>query len=466
MSVLVLQHGEEELDEQNDGAAFDFSESLPVLLNFPPTLCLARIDAIVSDMRERVRSTTGGLTCSAGVAPNFLLAKIASDRNKPNGQLIVSNEHKKVTEFLHPLPTRKVSGIGRVTEKILNAFDIFTVEHLYNERALVRFLFEDSSTAAFLLRASVGCSSSDGKVSEEDSSSSHQKGISRERTMQPGKSWAELNSKLEEIAQLLSQDMQSKNLSSQTVTVKVKMSTYDCLSRSRTLPRGVFVQSADDLFEVAAELMLEIRQKEMTSNSKGKSVARALFSVRLLGIRCSNLVGDGERRCAASNQRKIDRFFQNPPPTKKSEDDASATVLSKEAYQHAQTNATTKVAAKDVINPYSPKRPADKAALPTRDDAATAMKDGHDTSPTTTTTTNAVTSTASPPPAQSMECPVCGVQVSVDDNDALNSHLDACLNGTIVRQAIREESARADAGLQRRKPSRSLTDFFRSDTAS
>jgi DNA polymerase IV len=60
------------------------------------------------------------LTASAGIGPNKLVAKIASDINKPNGQYEVKPE--KVPEFMLPLPVRKLWGIGAVTEeKLLRA---------------------------------------------------------------------------------------------------------------------------------------------------------------------------------------------------------------------------------------------------------------------------------------------------------------------------------------------------------
>ena len=57
------------------------------------------------------------LTASAGVGPNKLVAKIASEINKPNGQYEVKPE--KVPEFMEPLPVRKLWGIGAVTEEKL-----------------------------------------------------------------------------------------------------------------------------------------------------------------------------------------------------------------------------------------------------------------------------------------------------------------------------------------------------------
>ena len=106
-----------------------------------------------------------------------------------------------VIPFLYPLPVRKVGGIGRVTEKTLQAFGIHTVQDMYQQRALVRFLFKPAS-AGSLLRASLGCSSRDGSMGDdnEDEEETGQKGISRERTFQSGKPFSEINAKLEEIA--------------------------------------------------------------------------------------------------------------------------------------------------------------------------------------------------------------------------------------------------------------------------
>ena len=64
------------------------------------------------------------LTASAGIAPNKLVAKIASDLNKPNGQYEVAPEN--VPEFMAALPVRKIWGIGAVTEQKLQERGITT----------------------------------------------------------------------------------------------------------------------------------------------------------------------------------------------------------------------------------------------------------------------------------------------------------------------------------------------------
>lgn len=65
-----------------------------------------------------------GLTCSAGVAPNKLIAKIASDFRKPAGLTVIPPE--RVRAFVGPLPVRKLSGVGPVTERRLGELGIHT----------------------------------------------------------------------------------------------------------------------------------------------------------------------------------------------------------------------------------------------------------------------------------------------------------------------------------------------------
>jgi DNA polymerase-4 len=74
---------------------------------------------IAADIRASIESETG-LTASAGIGPNKLIAKIASDWNKPNGQCVVAPS--KVDLFMRALPVRRIWGVGpksaaRMTEK-------------------------------------------------------------------------------------------------------------------------------------------------------------------------------------------------------------------------------------------------------------------------------------------------------------------------------------------------------------
>jgi DNA polymerase IV (DinB-like DNA polymerase) len=79
------------------------------------------------NLMEEVLEKTG-LTCSIGVAPNKMVAKIASDFRKPYGLTVVKPE--EVTDFLFPLEVRKIPGIGPKTEQALLEFKIETVKDL------------------------------------------------------------------------------------------------------------------------------------------------------------------------------------------------------------------------------------------------------------------------------------------------------------------------------------------------
>jgi DNA polymerase-4 len=84
-------------------------------------------EQIAREIKERIREATG-LTCSIGIAPNKLLAKIASDMEKPDGITIITE--KEVTTRIWPLPVRKLWGVGPKTEEHLKGMGVETVGDL------------------------------------------------------------------------------------------------------------------------------------------------------------------------------------------------------------------------------------------------------------------------------------------------------------------------------------------------
>jgi DNA polymerase-4 len=82
---------------------------------------------IARSIKQRIRSLTG-LTASVGVGPNKLVAKIASDLDKPDGLTVVSPE--RVREVLDPLSVRRLPGLGRKTGARVEAAGIHTLGEL------------------------------------------------------------------------------------------------------------------------------------------------------------------------------------------------------------------------------------------------------------------------------------------------------------------------------------------------
>jgi DNA polymerase-4 len=83
--------------------------------------------AVACEIRDRIFEETG-LTASAGVAGNKLLAKIASDLNKPNGQCVVQPD--EVQRFMRTLPVRRLWGVGGVSAEKLERRGIETCGQL------------------------------------------------------------------------------------------------------------------------------------------------------------------------------------------------------------------------------------------------------------------------------------------------------------------------------------------------
>lgn len=383
---------------------------LPLHEAFSESTVHTNVQNLLSSIRQRVKDITG-LSCSAGIASNFLLAKIASDINKPNGQHFVGPTEQQIRDFVQPLPIRKINGIGRVMEKTLyGACGIEKVQDLYDHRAEIQFLFKPA-TADFLLRASIGFSDCnkhrEDSVEDDDDEAIHRKGISHERTFAPTSNWPDLCNKLETITLSLVQDLRDRNLMPKTVTLKVKLSSFDILTRAVTRnvafafdQNNTQSSSAQDLVDVAVNLMKEAKRDR-------DKLAEGCFSVRLLGVRCSNF------QLHKETQFSLDRYRQ-------------------------------KTSQSSIINPY---------ASPKRDVA--------------TNSTNCLAKKSSPteeadvPPCNlgQISCPMCNRMFHADQNHELNAHIDSCLNAPTVRELCKEETACADERAKK-KQKRTLNDFF------
>ncbi|KAJ6948829.1 hypothetical protein NC651_002981 [Populus alba x Populus x berolinensis] len=216
---------------------------------------------IAEELRKCINEETG-LTCSAGVAPNRLLAKVCSDINKPNGQFVLINDRMAVMTFISSLPIRKIGGIGKVTEHILSdAFGISTCEEMLQKGGLLCALFSHS-TADFFLSVGLGI----GKTDTPQVRS--RKSISSERTFSATDDETLLYQKLADIAEMLCADMKKGGLCGRTLTLKLKTASFEVRSRAVTLEK--YICSSEDILKYASKLLkaeLPISLRLMGKNS-------------------------------------------------------------------------------------------------------------------------------------------------------------------------------------------------------
>ncbi|KAL1812049.1 hypothetical protein ACET3Z_022114 [Daucus carota] len=255
---------------------------------------------VAEELRELVYVETG-LTCSAGVAPNRLLAKVCSDINKPNGQFILPNERIAVVTFISSLPIRKIGGIGKVTENVLKeVFGISTCEEMLQKSAPLCALFSHSS-AAFFLSVGLGLGGTDTPRAK------FRKSISNERTFSATKDEALLYQKIVELAEMLSADMKKEGLSGRTLTLKLKTASFEVRTRAVTLQN--YIYSSEDILKHASKLLK----------------AELPISIRLMGLRMSHFREDHDGFLGDPTQKTLSSFF-GPGDAKKVKADDNVTI--------------------------------------------------------------------------------------------------------------------------------------------
>ena len=84
---------------------------------------------VAREIREKI-FTKLRITSSCGIASNKMLAKIAGELNKPNGQTYMPNDEIEILKFMKDLPVRKVPGVGKVNEHILAGLNIYSCKDL------------------------------------------------------------------------------------------------------------------------------------------------------------------------------------------------------------------------------------------------------------------------------------------------------------------------------------------------
>ncbi|PUU74073.1 hypothetical protein B9Z19DRAFT_1093711 [Tuber borchii] len=210
-------------------------------------------DQVVEQIRCEVLEHTK-ISVSAGIAPNARLAKVASNQNKPNGQFCIPNDRETIMHFMRTLPVRKVNGVGRVFERELDAVGVKTWGDVFALRGILSKLFSEKAWS-FLLNCYLGL----GRTYIHPVAEYERKSLGTESTFKDLSGPRPLREKLRSTAQELEKDLLAANLAGRTVTVKVKLHTYQVHSRQKALHRSIF--SAEDLYNYALPLLQELEEE-------------------------------------------------------------------------------------------------------------------------------------------------------------------------------------------------------------
>ena len=214
-----------------------------------------------------------GLTCSIGVAPNKLIAKMASEFNKPNGISVV--HEGDVQAQIWPLPCRKINGIGPKADAKLQAHGIHTVGELAaRERAWLVATF-GKAYGAWLYDAAWGRDNRPVVTESEPVSMSRE--TTFDRDLHAVQDRAELGAVFTRLCEQVAGDLQRKGYVGKTIGIKLRFDDFKIVTRDQTLPEHT--QDARRIRQVAGQCLKRVE------------LGRRL---RLLGVRVGSLVRVGE----------------------------------------------------------------------------------------------------------------------------------------------------------------------------
>ena len=210
-----------------------------------------------------------GLTCSVGVAPNKLLAKMASEFNKPNGISIVTEED--LVDMIWPLPCRKVNGIGPKAEAKLAKHDIHTIGDLAQRDRLWLMETFGKSYGAWLHDAAHGKDDRPVEMTSEPVS------ISRETTFEQDlhavRDREALSAIFTKLCEQVAADLARKGYVGKTIGIKLRYDNFQSVTRDQTIDG--YVHQATAIRQAAGQCLKRVDLKRR---------------IRLLGVRVGSLM--------------------------------------------------------------------------------------------------------------------------------------------------------------------------------
>ncbi len=228
-------------------------------------------EPLARQIKQEIKDKTR-LTCSIGVGPNKLIAKVASDYQKPDGLTIV--EESEAEAFLAPLPVRKLLWVGRKTETKLKELGINTIEELASfDPTVLSAHFGVMGMQMHLNAKGIDKSEVEGRNGV--------KSVSHETTFEEDTADGELVlNALLGLCVEVQKEVEAQHLLFKTVTLKIRYENFETHTRSKTLP--FLTCRLHDIEKTAKEMFLT----NLQVNRK----------VRLVGVRVSSLVSSEKQK--------------------------------------------------------------------------------------------------------------------------------------------------------------------------
>jgi DNA polymerase IV len=214
-----------------------------------------------------------GLSCTVGVAANKFVAKVASATAKPDGLLLVPSGSER--DFLHPLPVTALWGVGEQTGEVLRRLGLRTVGDLagISRRTLERAVGDGLGAHLHDLAAGV----------DERAVTPHEpaKSVGSEETFARDlDSTDEILREFLRLSDRTATRLRTKGLCGRTVTIKVRFSNFQTVTRSRTQENEL--DTAPEIYGAARDLYLRLNPDRPR--------------IRLLGVSMSGLAPGPPRR--------------------------------------------------------------------------------------------------------------------------------------------------------------------------
>ncbi|XP_062368930.1 DNA polymerase kappa isoform X2 [Cinclus cinclus] len=361
----------------------------------------------VKEIRFRIEQKTQ-LTASAGIAPNTMLAKMCSDRNKPNGQYRIPPERLAVLDFLKDLPIRKVPGIGKVTEKMLKALGIVTCSELFHQRALLSLLFSEVSWRNFL-DISLGLGSTHLEKDGE------RKSMSTERTFSEINTAEDQYSLCRELCRDLAQELQKEGLKGKTVTLKLKNVNFEVKTRASTVLSSVATE--EEIFTVAKDLL----------GTEIDSVAPHPLRIRLMGVRVSGFLTEEEKKY---QQKSITSFL------KSGKEIGSLRLQTEKSNQEYFTKNSQAPHRGSFFDQKRAARQLNRENISPNESRGKQLFHDDKSSENSAGETKKVTDLQNSNVCKIFTCPVCFEKQSSSNLEELNRHIDECLNGMCAKDTV------------------------------